>query len=215
MAAELHLALAGEPVVLHADRALYWPRGGSLMIADLHLGKGDAFRRAGVAVPSGGTRDDLGRLDRLVRHFEPRALWILGDVLHGAVHDVGWRATWTAWRDAHAQVDVAAVIGNHDRALADARLGIAMLGRGIDAGPFALRHEPAPSRLHVVCGHLHPWVRLPGLGMRRWPAFWLGTGTTVLPAFSAFTGGAPIAAGEGTRVVVCADGAIAEVGARP
>ena len=50
--------------------------------------------------------------------------------------------------------------------------------------------------------------------MRRWPAFWLGEGTTVLPAFSAFTGGAPIPAGEGTRVVVCADGAIAEVGVR-
>ena len=65
MAAELHVALAGEPVVLHADRALYWPRGGSLLIADLHLGKGDAFRRAGVAVPSGGTRDDLARAQQI------------------------------------------------------------------------------------------------------------------------------------------------------
>ena len=47
--------MRGERLQLHADRALYWPARGRLLIADLHLGKGDVFRRAGIAVPRGGT----------------------------------------------------------------------------------------------------------------------------------------------------------------
>jgi uncharacterized protein len=47
MADELPLLLAGEPVTLAGARALYWPARQALLIADLHLGKADVFRRAG------------------------------------------------------------------------------------------------------------------------------------------------------------------------
>lgn len=63
MADALRLAIAGEPMLLLADRALYWPARQRLLIADLHLGKGTTFRSAGIAVPSGGTAHDLARLD--------------------------------------------------------------------------------------------------------------------------------------------------------
>jgi hypothetical protein len=49
-------------VVLVGARALYWPARRALLIADLHLGKADVFRRAGIALPSGGTGEDLQRL---------------------------------------------------------------------------------------------------------------------------------------------------------
>lgn len=209
MPAERRVEIAGEPVVLHADRALYWPRHRRLLIADLHLGKGEVFRRAGIGVPRGGTGEDLARLARLLGHFHAASLWILGDVLHGPAHDAGWSREWRQWRAAHGHVEVAALVGNHDRALADASLGLELLGPAVDAPPFALRHEPAAASLHVLCGHLHPRVRVPGLGGRRWPAFWLGQGATVLPAFSAFTGGARIAPGPRDRLAVCADGELA------
>ena len=63
----LALALAGEPMRLLADRALYWPARRRLLVADLHLGKADTFRAAGIALPSGGTALDLGRLATLAR----------------------------------------------------------------------------------------------------------------------------------------------------
>lgn len=189
MVASLPVAIAGEPMQLLADRAMYWPARRRLLIADLHLGKGDAFRRGGIALPRGGTAFDLMRLSRLVQRTDAAELWILGDVLHGAAHHSAWQATWHQWRERHAALAVAALVGNHDRALAPAGLQIEMLGEAVDDGPFALCHAPQThDALHVMCGHLHPQIVMAGLP-RRWPCFWLTPRQTVLPAFSDFTGG--------------------------
>ena len=203
-------SIAGEVVELMAQRALFWPRRSVLFLSDLHLGKGDVFRRAGIALPSGGTEYDLDRLSSLLAVTEARSVCILGDVLHGAVSDSAWRATWAAWREQHAAVAMSALSGNHDRALPGAGLGIDLLGPVCDLGPFALRHEPAEvGGLHVLSGHLHPCTPMRGLGTRRWPVFWLRPHTTVLPAFSDFTGGCPVEVGRGDGLVVCAHGTAA------
>jgi DNA ligase-associated metallophosphoesterase len=202
--------IAGETVLLLGARALYWPRERRLFLSDLHLGKADVFRRAGIGLPRGGTADDLSRLSAALASTGAREVWILGDVVHGAVHDSAWRNDWAAWRDAHRGVGVAALSGNHDRALAGAGLGVDLLGEAFDTGPFALRHEPAVvPGLHVLSGHLHPCVPVPGLGPRRWPVFWLRPDTTVLPAFSAFTGGCHVEASGRDGIVLCADGSAA------
>lgn len=196
---------AGEAVELFADRALYWPAQRTLYIADLHLGKGDVFRRAGIALPSGGSDLDLARLTRLLQHTGATRLRVLGDFLHGAASPRSWRDSWTAWRTAHASLRIGVVTGNHDRALAGAGLALDLLGDAIDEGPFALRHAPQEHpRLHVLCGHLHPVAAPAGL-RRRWPAFWLHPGMTVLPAFSRFSGGWRPPATPGATVMACVE----------
>lgn len=202
--------IAGEAVELMAGRALFWPRGSLLFLSDLHLGKGDVFRRAGIALPRGGTGHDLDRLSSLILATGAQSVCILGDVVHGAVHDSAWRSTWAGWREQHAGVEVSALSGNHDRALPGAGLAIDLLGPARDVGPFALRHEPSEvDGLHVLSGHLHPCAAVRGLGMRRWPVFWLRSRTTVLPAFSDFTGGCLVEADRDDGVVVCANGTAA------
>lgn len=181
------LELAGEPVMLLADRALYWPARRRLFIADLHLGKGHVFRSAGLPVPTGGTQRDLQRLQRLLAFTRARSLWILGDFLHGA-RSTGADAAWHAFREAHATVEIGVIAGNHDRAFCAADADVQRLREGVVDGPFAFGHEARPrGAAHWICGHLHPVVRIPSAG--RWPIFWLEPGMTVLPAFSAFTGG--------------------------
>jgi hypothetical protein len=202
--------IAGEAVLLLASRALYWVRQKRLFLSDLHLGKADVFRRAGIGLPRGGTADDLARLSESIHLTGAHDVWILGDVVHGAVHDSAWRNDWTAWRAAHPGIGVAALVGNHDRALAGAGLGIQLLGEAHDTGPFALRHEPTVvPGLHVLSGHLHPCIAVPGLGPRRWPVFWMQPDTTILPAFSEFTGGCHVDAAAGDGVVLCAAGTAA------
>ena len=66
MGESLEVLLAGEPMRLLADRALYWPARRRLLLADLHLGKADTFRAAGIALPRGGTALDLARIGALV-----------------------------------------------------------------------------------------------------------------------------------------------------
>ncbi|WIH06137.1 ligase-associated DNA damage response endonuclease PdeM [Xanthomonas translucens pv. graminis] len=207
MRAELDWRLAGEPMTLLGERALYWPARRRLLIADLHLGKADVFRRAGIGLPSGGTALDLQRLAALVQAQAAQELWILGDVLHGAAPAAAWQRDWHVWRAAHPQLRVAAIADNHDRALAGAGLDIALLGEQVEDGPFALRHDPAPhAQLHVLCGHLHPLAKLPGM-RQRWPAFWLREPMTVLPAFSQFTAGVVPVLEAGERLVACVEGA--------
>ena len=207
----LRLRVAGEDIELYGDRALYWPARARLLIADLHLGKADIFRQAGIALPRGGTAGDLARLSSLLMVTGARSLWVLGDLLHGAAIDSHWRGSWEAWRGTHCDLEVAVLAGNHDRALASADLAITSLGDSCEDGPFELKHLPGASGLgrHVLCGHLHPLVMIPG-APRRWPAFWLSPHQTILPAFSAFTGGQVAVPAPGDRLLACVEGALVE-----
>ena len=191
-------------MVAFADRALFWPAQSRLILSDLHLGKGDAFRRHGMALPAGGTTLDLERLSTLAAATGARTIWVLGDFLHGAV-DHSWRAQWLAWHAENDDVEIAVLTGNHDASLRAAALAITQLGPAVDESGLAFRHAPdGSSSLHVVCGHLHPVTKLPGLG-GRWPMFWLGRRQTVLPAFSRFTGGVEVPMGAGDGFVACVD----------
>lgn len=190
----LALDIAGERLWLHPDRALYWPARRCLLISDLHLGKGDSLRAAGIPVPTGGSALDLARLDTLIRTFGAQGLWILGDFLHGGRVAGSWRDHWHAFRGRHASLDIQLVAGNHDKAVHTMDLDIVCHRTRFEAPPFLLAHEPADalaedaSGLLRICGHLHPVVRLPRLP-GRFPAFIIEPGQIVLPAFSAFTGG--------------------------
>jgi len=203
MPESLQLLLGGEPMILLADRALYWPARRRLIVADLHLGKGAVLRRAGIAVPSGGTRTDLTRLAGLLDMTAAASLWILGDFLHGQ-RSAASDAAWQAFRQAHGQVDVCVVPGNHDRALDADVAGARLIADGTHEGPFVFRHAPATragTSGHVLCGHLHPVLKLPALPAH--PLFWIGQERTVLPAFSLFTGGLRVDYRQARGSVLC------------
>ena len=206
MDTDLPLVLAGEVVHLLGDRALWWPARSALLLADLHLGKADIFRRAGIALPTGGTEGDLIRLRQLIRRTGCAQVWILGDVLHGPLHRAAWHQQWMAWRSTQPTLQVHVIRGNHDRALEGATLAVDVHEEGVPMGPFLLRHTPcrAPGR-HVIAGHVHPLAAPRGL-MRRFPAFWLQEGLTVLPAFSRFTAGVVPQLEAQDRLVACVEG---------
>ena len=208
MAESLERVLAGEPMHFLAERALFWPSRKRLFIADLHLGKADIFRRFGIALPSGGTRHDLSRIASMVERTGATSVWVLGDFLHGAIDSTQWRAGWDAFRDTHPALEFGVLAGNHDRALVRAGLDLLLLGDALEDGPFSLRHMPDPHAPgHVLCGHLHPTVKIEGFPAR-WPAFWLQASTCVLPAFSAFTGGRTPETMQGDRLVACLHGQV-------
>ncbi len=219
-ASAAELVIAGEPMRLLPDRALYWPARNRLLVADLHLGKGDILRSAGIPVPSGGTRHDLARLGALLRATGAHQLWILGDFLHGA-RQPRVEAAWRQFLAAHPGCTASVVAGNHDRALVPDAAGLVHLPDDVRDGPFRFRHMPIeqPGEMearsaelragsgpgHLICGHLHPVVRLPGLP-GRFPALVLDRHQAILPAFSAFTGGWLLE--EGRSWIACAHDAL-------
>ena len=197
LSTEHAITLGNQSLLLLGERAVYWPAQRSLLIADLHLGKADTLRRAGILAPRGSTSTDLDRLARLIERHQPETLWVLGDLLHGPILDAPWIDRWKDFRRAHRSLSIQVIAGNHDRQLTGTTaqlLELQVIRADVLLAGLCLCHEPPPGApLPTVSGHLHPCVRLPGLP-RRWPAFRLNAGGLILPAFSLLTGGALVQA---------------------
>lgn len=210
----IDVEIAGSRLTLLADRALHWHAAATLLVADVHLGKGAALRRLGIAVPGGNSRDDLARLSALIATHRPQRLVILGDLFHAALGagDAALVAAFAAFREQHARLDIVAIRGNHDRKTAAPPVALNVDWRDtLHEWPFVFTHEPAADvRGYVLAGHLHPTVRLRGAGdAARLPVFWFGRHVGVLPSFGSLTGGAVISPRRGDRcVAVTPDGLV-------
>lgn len=210
----LSIDLLGQRLWLLADKALYWPARRLMLVADVHIGKAATFRAQHLPVPRGTTQSTLQRLDRLLAACPCERLIILGDFLHARAG----RAPATlervrAWREAHAQMSVTLVRGNHDQHAGDppACLRIEVLDGPLLIGPFALQHAPDAHPTHaVIAGHVHPVFVLRGRARQRLrlPCFVMGERVSVLPAFGDFTGGWVIEPGADEQVYLAADGQV-------
>lgn len=206
----LPIDVAGERVILLPHRALYWPARRTLAVADLHWGKPETFQAFGLPIPSGVLADDLARLGAAVAATGAERLLLLGDLIHGR-HGLTDRvieegAIWLA----ECPAQVLLVEGNHD-AHVDALpsdWALPVLPELHD-GPFCFRHEPEshPERF-VWAGHVHPVAVLRGRrrrGSLRLPCFHIEAHRGILPAFSAFTGGGRLEAGQARRFAIAGD----------
>lgn len=208
------MQFAGHALWLLADKALYWPAGQALLIADIHFGKAAAYRALGQPVPSGTTRDNLQRLDALLARHACRQLIFLGDFLHARhARTPATLAALQAWRERHGELEILLIRGNHDRNAGDppATLNIRVVAEPYLLGPFALQHEPTPHPSHpVLAGHVHPVCLLRGRARQRLrlPCFSLDERLCLLPAFGAFTGGMQVDAAPGRRLYALADGGV-------
>lgn len=199
----------GEPLHLLPQKAAWLPERRLLLVADVHLGKAVSFRRLGVPVPRGTTRDTLERLAALVEAQGARHVVFLGDLLHSRhVHAPGALDALARWRARHAALSMTLVRGNHDDRAGDPppALGIEVVDEPLRLDGLALCHHPRPRPgAAVLAGHLHPgtWVGR-GLDRLRLPCFHFHDGVGVLPAFGAFTGLHSVERRDSDRVVAVA-----------
>ncbi len=184
------ICIAGHDLVACRSGALYSDAGQTLVVADLHLGKGAAFAARGRMLPPYDTRETLARLAAVIDAFRPARIIALGDSLHdgragsrmlasdlAVLHGLQHGRTWT-W-----------VTGNHDPAISPA-LGGSVVDCVTISG-LHLRHIPAAGLVHgEIAGHLHPAARLSARGGSLRRRCFVGDATRlILPAFGAFAGG--------------------------
>jgi putative SbcD/Mre11-related phosphoesterase len=191
--------------IAFGERAAYLGRHDALVVADLHVGRGEA---SAVSLPLGEREDLVERLVGLLARFAPEILVVAGDVVH-TFDRVSDRSLGTldALRDACESDDVAfeLVAGNHDTALASAWDGPVREEYALDAtdtDPDAPRtlvchgHEaPSTTADRYVIGHVHPTIEIEG---DRRPCFLRGEGTyrgadlLMLPAFTRLAPGVAV-----------------------
>ena len=203
--------VAGERLVLLPERAAFWERTATLLVADTHFGKAATFRAAGIPVPRGTTTASLDRLDAALARTNARRVVFLGDFLHAREgrNDETFRLI-AEWRSRHEGIAMRLVRGNHDKRAGDppTAVGIECVDGPVIESPFALAHHPTRvAESYVLAGHVHPCAVLVGRGRQRerLPCFWLGRETGVLPAFGEFTGCAEVEPEDGDAVWVVAE----------
>ena len=206
----------GEALELLWERALWWPRGRTLLIADPHFGKAATFRFAGIAVPESPHHDDLERLTKILAQTGGRRLVILGDFFHGKIGRTDETlGALAAWRSQHRDLEIILLPGNHDRAAGPppASWNFQCVGETWEMGPFLCRHEPVGEHgRFVLSGHVHPSFALserigPGLRGR---CFYFGDQLAILPAFGSFTGSQRVSAEKNTRIFLIGPDSVVE-----
>lgn len=184
------LTTAGETLHLLPDGAAWWPARRILFAADLHLGKGAAFRAQGQPIPAGHSARTLAGLRALADRHSVQRLVVLGDFWHG--RDGLVPPLLDAVAAFATGLPTTIVLGNHDRAIHPEGLPLTTVAGPLQLGPFTAAHEPPPTGTpgFTLAGHWHPAVHLrsrAGDRLRR-PCFVHYPHALVLPAFGGLTG---------------------------
>ena len=209
----VELRLHEQTLVLYPEKAIYWKEESILLLADLHLGKSQHFRRNGIPVPVEVQQTQLKRLEQIINRTDAKEVMVIGDLFH-SVHNVQWEV-FAEFIRGFADLRFTLVPGNHD--ILDqsdyARAGIEVLPLIYDRGPFMFVHEridEVPEGYFSFSGHEHPGVKLKGKGRQSLvlPCFYFGESVGLLPAFGSFTGLSRIMPEEGSMVYAIAENTI-------
>jgi DNA ligase-associated metallophosphoesterase len=184
------LQFASAEFLVAGKAALFWPKHGALLVADLHLEKASSYAAGGQMLPPYDSRATLDELAGLVTRHAARAVWCLGDNFH----DDGGEARLEceaadALRRLTVDLDWRWIVGNHDPGIG-AHWGGQVFEEMLVDG-IMLRHEAEPDDPQPeISGHFHPKLRqqLRGRMVSR-RCFVRGKSKLILPAFGAFTGG--------------------------
>ena len=186
---ESQLEIEGDKFVLHPSGAMYWAAQDMLLIADVHLGKVTHFRKHGAAIPPHLAFENLEKLTEVTNHYQPKTVCFLGDLFHSNLNSE-WHdfAHWVSY----SKASVVLVNGNHDiiPAYLFEELGV-LQHNSLKINSFLLTHHPTTDKkLFNFCGHIHPGVRLQGIGKQTitLPCFYKTKQQLILPAFGNFTG---------------------------
>lgn len=174
---------------MHPLGVLFWEEKSMLLISDVHLGKVSHFRKFGAAVPQKAIQKNFDLMNEVVAFFKPAIIVFMGDLFHSSLNKE-WELfeKWTS----HVVSKIILVIGNHDiiSPLKYEGLGIEVVPE-IQLEGFLLTHHPEEREgVFNFCGHIHPAIRLTGLGRQsvRLRCFFKSKQQLLLPAFGEFTG---------------------------
>lgn len=201
---------------LLAEKAIYLNAYDTLLVADLHLGKVNHFRRSGIPAPTQANTENLDRLILLLQQLNPQRVLFMGDLFHSHYNEE-WEVFGQTLKY-FPSISFELVMGNHD-ILSEYQYikhALKLHAKPITIDSLLISHEPVndiPSGLYNLAGHIHPGVRLRGRGRQgvQLPCFWFGEKQGLLPAFGAFTGLAKLRPKKGDKVFVVVENKVIDV----
>ncbi|HNR72894.1 MAG TPA: ligase-associated DNA damage response endonuclease PdeM [Cyclobacteriaceae bacterium] len=206
----MQLEIEGEYIELLPQKALWLKNRGIVLLADLHFGKINHFRKSGIPVPPRANNKNTELLISVLQITKPERVIFLGDLFHSHYNEE-WEVLGQVRRH-FVNCAFELVLGNHDilSALQYERNNLQVHKRELRLQKFLLTHEPmdqVPEGVYNLSGHIHPAVRLKGTGRQSvmLPCFYFGKQQGILPAFGSFTGMARIVPKKEDRIFVIAE----------
>ena len=207
------IEIAGVRLILLPEAAIYIPSRKELLIADLHLGKVEHFRKNGIGVPGEVSDKDIDTLQSLIATYIPRRVIFLGDLFHSS-----YNSSWDRFikmTTNFSDIDFHLIIGNHD-ILDNDKYASLIRSKEYKIGDIICTHEPLTvpiSERYNLCGHIHPGVRLRGKGKQylRLPCYFFGAQLGIMPAFGSFTGLYTVKPTKEDKVYVLAENIVSQV----
>ena len=212
----MEVNIHGHRFKLYEEKCLLWEEKKMLLIADLHLGKINHFRKSGIAVPNTPNNENMERLILLLQRVKPGRVVFMGDLFHSH-YNPEWEVFGQVIQYFPA-ITFELVVGNHDilSGYQYKKNKLVLYEEPLAEDDLILSHEPLetiPGGYYNIAGHIHPGVLLKGKGRQRLrlPCFYFGRQQALLPAFGQFTGTYPIKPQQGDKVVVIVEGKLMEI----
>lgn len=212
----MEIEIRGNHFLLLPQKAIFWQKKKTLLIADLHLGKITHFRKEGIALPSSAYENNFKRLDEVFIFCDIERIILLGDLFHNR-YNSEWEL-FSIWRNKYKNVEVILVSGNHD--ILPTHLfevsNIKYYNEEYAEGIFIFSHHPQKKHIEntfTFCGHIHPVYCLKHTGRQslRLPCFVVDDSQVILPGFGVFTGGYEMKAVENRKFFVIAEQQVLKV----
>jgi len=191
---------------------MYWENQQMLIVADLHLGKIEHFRKHGSALPDLSNAIDYINLEQNIFKFKPKTVVFLGDLFHSALNK-----SWFIFQEwvKRQPVGFTLIVGNHDVIPVSKfeELGFSVL-HNFKASSLCLTHIPEDCGDNFnICGHIHPGFKLRGKGRQflNLSCFYQKVNQLILPAFGQFTGNYYITPEENEHIYVCSEDEVIQV----
>ena len=208
----MEISIKDQRFALHRFGSIFWKNQQMLIIADLHLGKIEHFRKHGSALPDLSNAIDYINLEQNIAEFQPETVVFLGDLFHSTLNK-SWQI-FKAWVK-RQPVNFTLIVGNHDviPVTKFRELGFSVV-HNIKCDGFYLTHKPEDCGMDFnICGHIHPGFKLRGKGRQflNLSSFYQKKDQLILPAFGQFTGNYYIKPEEDEHIYVCSDQAVLQV----
>lgn len=212
----MEVIIGQEKFELLSEKAIFRVKDGTLIIADLHLGKVQHFRKNGIYIPPISAQKDYEILKQLIYNYKPLRIILLGDLFHSS-HNYEW-ALFCDFVNTFKHIEFVLVLGNHDILEKQhyENVCLKLIQDTMEEGDLILSHYPmkdVPTRKINFAGHIHPGIALHGKGKQRiqLPCFYLHNNQLILPAFGSLTGLHLIDRMKEAKVYVIAENKVIEI----
>lgn len=189
----MELQLGKDTYQLLNEKAIFRKRDATLVVADMHLGKAQHFRKHGIYLPQQSAEKDYERLTGLIEWLKPKRIILLGDLFHSSMNHE-W-IMFASVLNMFKTIEFILVLGNHDILEEQhyEQVPLTVVKEQLVEEDIIFSHHPLkkiPIQAFCIAGHIHPGVVLRGKGKQtiKLPCFYLQKNQLVLPAFGSLTG---------------------------